>query len=114
MIADLAASTKMMEKNNGFSGFLDILIQIMVEKDPKELDNEWVRYDILKERMSLLPDRAINFFIDEKVLTVKYNKVQFRNRLRFMASLYNFKYYSFFFYFNILFWIDRMLKLPLI
>lgn len=53
-------------------------------------ENKWVVYDTLKAQMNKLPDLAINFFIERHMVTVKYNKVQFANKINFMAALQNF------------------------
>lgn len=68
-----------MLRNNGLVG---------KQRHLEEAGNLWVNYHLLKSRMPTIPDLGINFFIEEHILTVKYNKIKFKDKLKYLAALH--------------------------
>lgn len=90
-IESVAEEQRNLEIKKNEIGFLDKIITGALENQQGSSQpiNKWVKYDSIKHMWGKLPDQIISFFIDRSVLTVKHNNVQFRNKLQFMAALYN-------------------------
>jgi hypothetical protein len=92
VIEEVAMEQRKLEAHKNKSGFLAAVTKGILESQSNQSHpvNKWIKYDTIKLMLDELPDQTICFFVDNSVLTIKHNKIQFRNRLQFTAALFNF------------------------